>query len=1595
MTLPAGTKLGPYEILTPLGVGGMGEVYRATDTKLGRDIALKVLPAEMAHDPERLARFRREAKVLAQLDHPNIVTIHSVEEADGVHFLTMQLVEGLPLDRLIPASGLPVEQIVEIASALGDALAAAHEKGIVHRDLKPANVMVSTEGRVKVLDFGLAKDIRAAQLNDATMTSDSRTQVGVVMGTPAYMSPEQTSGRPLDHRTDIFSMGVLLHEMATGRRPFDGSSPAELVSAILRDTPPSVSETRPDLPSDLARVIRRCLEKDPRHRVQTARDVSNEFRDLARQTSQKLAAAKPSTTPAATVADSGGTRTDEGFWVAVLPFKYSGNNPDLAALAEGLSEDIVTGLSRFSYLRVIARSSTAKYSSESADMRAIGKELGARYVMAGSLRQAGSRLRLAVQLVDAASGAHLWAETYDRPFQAEQLFELQDDLVPRIVSTVGETHGVLPYSMSETLRHRDPNQLTPYEAVLRGFAYFKHVSAEEHIGARAALERAVAQAPGNSDCWAMLAMLYREENNHGYNVRPDPVGRGLAAARRAVDLAPSNHLAHHALASVLYFRREKQAFRSAAQRAMELNPMDGFTLAYMGFLLSYSGEWERGCALMEKARNLNPNHPGWYWFPPFFDAYRKGDYQEALDLALKVNMPGFWRNEFALAVTYGQLGEQELAHNAALALLAIRPNFSAIAREELTKWWQPELVEQLIDGLRKAGLEIAHDPTKSVPAPTASVVAATESGAARADEGFWVAVLPFKYAGSNPDLKALADGLSEEVVTGLSRFSYLKVIARGSTAKYSSESGDVRAIGKELGARYVMEGSLRQAGSKLRLAVQLADTVSGAHLWAENYERAFSPETVFELQDDLVPRIVSTVADMNGVLPRSMSEGLRSRPAEQLSPYEAVLRSFAYTYSATPEELAAARSGLEEAVRKAPAYADAWAMLSFLCGQDYVHGYELQGNALEIAISAARRAVALGPSNHLAYFSLGQALWSQKDYDSFRDAAERAVLLNPMDGNSVAYLGELLTYAGSAERGMQLVERAKQLNPNHPGWYWFADFYHAYSQGDYRNAQSFALKAKLRGNPLAPMFLAAACGQLGDVEGGLIAAAELVKFRPELPALMRKQVAKVWNPEYGERFLDGLRKAGLAIPEAGATVGQTSSIPPTSSTLRAGAVPDSCATRADEGFWVAVLPFRGASGDADLEALADGLTEDVTTGLSRFPYLQVIAHNSAMAYKGRAADIRTVGRELGARYVIEGSIRKRGRAVRVSAQLMDAVSGTQLWAEAYDREIIDRQSSDRQSSDAGTFQIQDDLTDHIVTTVADGYGVLVRSMAAPTRDRKVEELSASELVLRHYAFMQQVNPQEHAVLRAGLERALEREPNHATAWACLSNLYQLEYFDRFNPREKPLERAREAAWRAVKIDPACQMGWKELAAVHFFSRDFTTFRETAERAMSLNPRDGTTLAFMALMIAFSGDWERGVALAQRAIELNRHHPGWYHNIFFHHHYRKGEYEAALQAAKKINMPEFHWMHLMTAASCGMLGRHEEARTAIESLRKYNPTFLDLENVREDVGMWDPDKDEVERLLKGLQKAGLKYGSADSGSTEIEPKLRSDPTAPAR
>ncbi len=279
MPLTSGSHLGPYTILAPLGAGGMGEVYRAHDPRLGRDVALKVLPVALAADPARLARFEQEARTVASLNHPGIVTLYSVEAADGMRFLTMELVDGETLDRVVTPGGMPLARVVDLGVAVADALAVAHDKGIVHRDLKPANMMLRRDGRLKVLDFGLAKSVAAAAPLDATVAAPLSV-AGEIAGTVPYMAPEQLRGEAVDARTDLFALGIVLYEWATGARPFTGTTAMDVSSAILRDTPPALTSVRLDAPADLARIVARCLEKSPEARYASAREVGEALRTM-------------------------------------------------------------------------------------------------------------------------------------------------------------------------------------------------------------------------------------------------------------------------------------------------------------------------------------------------------------------------------------------------------------------------------------------------------------------------------------------------------------------------------------------------------------------------------------------------------------------------------------------------------------------------------------------------------------------------------------------------------------------------------------------------------------------------------------------------------------------------------------------------------------------------------------------------------------------------------------------------------------------------------------------------------------------------------------------------------------------------------------------------------------------------------------------------------------------------------------------------------------------------------------------------------------------------------------------------------------------
>ena len=657
----------------------MGEVYRARDTRLDRDVALKVLPAEMIGDPARLERFAREAKALAALNHPNIVTIHSTEEADGIRFLTMELVEGESLDRMLSGSGLPLSRFFAIAEPLADAVAAAHEKHLTHRDLKPANVMVSHDGRVKVLDFGLASFTqRDADPSDATRME--LTHQGAVLGTAPYMSPEQVEGRVVDHRTDIFSLGIMLYEMAAGIRPFSGDSSPALIASILKDTPASLRDRRPDFPSAVVRLVSRCLEKDPRDRIQTARDVFNELKALRRElesgSSARVNDASRSTEHALT---AGGT--------FVLPFTAPGGDNAAADIAAGLSEEITAALAKFAYLSVVATAAAA------------------RYHLNGSVRQSGQAIRVTAHLIDAGSGTRLWTETYNRPLTSDGVFALLDDLTLHIVASTADVSGVLVRSMAAALGDTPYQDLPATALVLRYHLYREQLRADEHARLRAALETALAREPAHADGWACLSSLYAHELSHGFNPLPDSLERARRAAQRSIELNPRCQYGWTAFAGVQFLARDRAALRHAAERAIALNRLNGDTNALLGMYLGWSGDWERGVQVVRDAIAANPYHAGWYHLLPASDLYRRGAYEESLAESKRVNMPHLQWTHLAIAVAAGQLGRKADAQTAIDALERLAPSLLNIeaTRAAWHRWvWDDDVAEHHVEGFRKA-----------------------------------------------------------------------------------------------------------------------------------------------------------------------------------------------------------------------------------------------------------------------------------------------------------------------------------------------------------------------------------------------------------------------------------------------------------------------------------------------------------------------------------------------------------------------------------------------------------------------------------------------------------------------------------------------------------------------------------------------------------------------------------------------------------------------------------------------------------------------------------------------------------------------------
>jgi serine/threonine protein kinase/Tfp pilus assembly protein PilF len=647
-----GKNLGHYEITRLLGKGGMGEVYQARDAKLDRDVALKILPRRTASDPLRKARFAREARALAALNHPNIVTIHSVEDEVEIPFLTMELVQGTDLGQQIPEGGMALERALRLAIQMTEALTAANEVGITHRDLKPGNVMVTPADQVKLLDFGLAKVGQESDVDITLSTATALTTEGAILGTVAYMSPEQLEGKPADHRSDLFALGIILFEMATGSKPFQGGTPAAVLSAILRDPPASVLESRPDLPAELDRIIATCLRKHPDQRYQTAQELQRELEALA-----ELLAFESGTHVARNSHEADAASPPPA--IAVLPFVDLSQAGDQEYFCDGMTEEIINALTSVQGVRVAARTSSFRFKGQEKDVRAIGRELNVDLVLEGSVRTAGNRLRVTAQLINVADGYHIWSERYSRLM--EDVFEIQDEISASIVSTLKTTIGDAGKA-SASRRHSD--NIDAYHFYLRG----RHCWNRRHQGvlpkAIEHFRRAIDDDPEYALAYSGLADSYSVLGYYGFERPESAFRRATAAAKAALKLDPDQAEAHTSLAYVQHhFDWNLEAADANYRRAIELKPSYAVAHQWRALLLTCMGRADAAQREILSARDLDPLSPvintavGWIH-------YLCGKIDRALHelrAALELD-PGFPWLSFVLGHTHlqaGNLGESE------------------------------------------------------------------------------------------------------------------------------------------------------------------------------------------------------------------------------------------------------------------------------------------------------------------------------------------------------------------------------------------------------------------------------------------------------------------------------------------------------------------------------------------------------------------------------------------------------------------------------------------------------------------------------------------------------------------------------------------------------------------------------------------------------------------------------------------------------------------------------------------------------------------------------------------------------------------------
>jgi serine/threonine protein kinase/tetratricopeptide (TPR) repeat protein len=592
--LAPGSRLGPYEIVSPLGQGGMGEVYRAKDRRLGREVAIKVMPERLSADADLVRRFELEARAVAALSHPNVLTLFDLGREGDRLYVVLELLEGETLRTRLAHSAASWAKAVEIAVAVAEGLSAAHSRGIIHRDLKPENIFLTSDGRVKILDFGLARwepPIPAAE--DATSAPTAGavgTEPGWTMGTIGYMSPEQIRGDKAEVPSDLFSLGCVLYEVATGRRAFAGRTSAEVMAAVLRDPAPELSSTDPEAPAELSRIVAHCLEKEPALRFQSARDLAFALRAVA------SAAAAPK-------ASSGRRRAIES--IAVLPLFNAGGDAETEYLSDGITETIISRLSRLAGLRVMSRSSVFRHKGADVDPIAAGRELGVGAVVTGRVQHRGDDLVVRAELVDLSDGSQLWGEHYKR--KMADVFAIENEIATQISENL---RLKLSGEEKQSLTRGATRSAEAYRLYLQGLFHWNKRTGE---GIRKGIElfrRAIDVDPTYAGAYLGMAHCYGVLGFHAIEPPGETFPRAMAAAKRALEIDPSFAEARAPLAYGLFYREWKwEEAQREMLRCLEGAPGDATAPNYYASFLTAIGRFDEALESWHRAHELDPVAP--------------------------------------------------------------------------------------------------------------------------------------------------------------------------------------------------------------------------------------------------------------------------------------------------------------------------------------------------------------------------------------------------------------------------------------------------------------------------------------------------------------------------------------------------------------------------------------------------------------------------------------------------------------------------------------------------------------------------------------------------------------------------------------------------------------------------------------------------------------------------------------------------------------------------------------------------------------------------------------------------------------------------